>query len=308
MLALLVRSLIGLGVLAGLFWVLQRRWPAMRQPPLRTRALVTDLAYWIVTPQVTRSVTKIVVLLVAAVWAVMVTGGAEPGELVTAFSSRSPIGAQPIWLQAVEVMLLAEFLGYWLHRAFHMGGWWRFHAIHHSPTRLSWLSALRLHPVNDLLGGLLRVMPLFLLGFRLDVLAGYLPGTAIYGLLLHANVRWDFGWLRHVIATPAFHRWHHAADAEGRDKNFAGLLPVFDLIFGTFYMPGRAPQRCGVDDPVPEGVLGQMLYPWREGKPGRHVGSNAARRWTSACLARYETVCTETPSSCAASASDRPST
>lgn len=269
MLVLLVRSVIVLLVLAGVFWVLQRRWPAVRQPALRGRALATDLVYWIVTPQVTRSVTKVAVLLVAGAWALAVSGSTDPQALVTAFSSRSPIGAQPVWLQAIEVVLLGEFIGYWTHRAFHRGTWWRFHAIHHSPARLGWLSSVRLHPVNDLLGGLLRVIPLFLLGFRLDVLGGYLPGAALYGLLLHANVRWDFGWLRYVIATPAFHRWHHAAEQEGRDKNFAGLLPVFDLVFGTFHMPGRPPQRCGVDDPVPEGVLGQMLYPWRQGRPVR---------------------------------------
>jgi sterol desaturase/sphingolipid hydroxylase (fatty acid hydroxylase superfamily) len=135
-----------------------------------------------------------------------------------------------------------------------------------------------------LVGGLLRTVPLFLLGFRLEVLAGVLPGAALHGLLLHANVRWSFGPLRYVIASPAFHRWHHAADAEGRDKNFAGLLPVWDLIFGTFHMPGRPPVRCGVDEEVPKGFFGQLVWPWRagaagatEGCRGRRLGANAIR-------------------------------
>ncbi len=261
----LLRSLVGLALLAGLFAVIQRRWPAVRQPPRRARDLVTDLAYWVLTPQTTRVVTKAAILLVAAVSAVLVTGTLEPDAWLTAFSSRSPVGAQPRWLQAIELVLLGDLLGYWIHRAFHGGGWWRFHAIHHSSTRLDWLSSTRLHPLNDLLGGLLRTLPLYLVGFRLELLAGYLPGVALYGLMLHANVRWDFGWLRYVIASPAFHRWHHAAGAEGRDKNFAGLLPLWDLLFGTFHMPGRPPERCGVDHPMPAGVWGQLAYPWREG-------------------------------------------
>ncbi|MCA9654438.1 MAG: sterol desaturase family protein [Myxococcales bacterium] len=265
----LVRFVVGLLLLTGLFALLQRRWPAVVQPRLRARELLTDLFYWLLTPQLTRFVTQIVVLLVAGAWAVAVSGRLEPQAMVTAFSSRSPVGAQPIWLQAIEVVLLADLLGYWVHRAFHADTWWRFHAIHHSPRRLSWLSSLRIHPVNDLLGSLLRVVPLFLLGFRLDVLGGYLPGAALYGLLIHANLRWDFGPLRYVIVSPAFHRWHHAADEEGRDKNLAGLLPVWDLLFGTFYMPGHPPRRCGVDDPVPEGVLGQLAHPWRAGSPAR---------------------------------------
>lgn len=259
----LVRTAVGLLLLWPLFALLQRVWPAVTQPRLRARELLTDLAYWLLTPQITRTVTTVVLLLVAGAWAFAVGGSLEPAAMVEAFSSRSPVGAQPLWLQAIEVVLLGDLLGYWVHRAFHEGSWWRFHAIHHSPARLSWLSSLRIHPVNDMLGGLLRVIPLFLLGFRLDLLAGYLPGAAIYGLLIHANVRWDFGPLRYVLVSPAFHRWHHAAEQEGRDKNFAGLLPVWDLLFGTFYLPDHPPQRCGVDEPIPTGVLAQLVHPWR---------------------------------------------
>lgn len=272
----LLRLLVGLLVLAAAFGLVQRAWPAVRQPPRRARELATDLVYWVVTPHVTRAVTKAVVVLVAAVWAVLATRQTDPQALATAFSSRSPVGAQPLWLQAIEVVLLGDLLAYWTHRAFHSGTWWRFHAVHHGSERLDWLSSVRLHPVNDLVGGLVRTLPLFLLGFRLEVLAGVLPGAALYGLLLHANVRWDFGPLRYVFASPAFHRWHHAADAEGRDKNFAGLLPVWDLLFGTFHMPGRPPERCGVDEAMPKGFLGQLAYPWREGAPGRGTAAPAA--------------------------------
>lgn len=65
-----------------------------------------------------------------------------------------------------------------------------------------------------------------------------------------------------MIASPAFHRWHHARDIT--DKNFAGLLPVWDLVFGTFYLPrGRLPDALGVREAVPDGVLRQLAWPFR---------------------------------------------
>jgi len=49
------------------------------------------------------------------------------------------------------------------------------------------------------------------------------------------------GPLRAVLASPRFHRWHHTSAKEGRDKNFAGLLPLWDILFGTYYMPDLQP-------------------------------------------------------------------
>jgi sterol desaturase/sphingolipid hydroxylase (fatty acid hydroxylase superfamily) len=126
-----------------------------------------------------------------------------------------------------------------------------------------------LHPVNEILARLMQVIPLLLLGFKPGVVTAYVPLLTFYALLLHSNVSWSFGPLRYVIASPAFHRWHHTSQAEGQDRNFAGLFPVIDLIFGTFYMPkDRLPERFGVHgDEVPEGLLAQLIHPFRS--PGR---------------------------------------
>ncbi|WP_339360815.1 sterol desaturase family protein [Iodobacter fluviatilis] len=54
----------------------------------------------------------------------------------------------------------------------------------------------------------------------------------------HANVRWRFGPLEWLIATPAFHHWHHANEAEGqRDHNYAAMFPLIDLVFSTLHRP-----------------------------------------------------------------------
>jgi Fatty acid hydroxylase superfamily len=67
--------------------------------------------------------------------------------------------------------------------------------------------------------------------------AGVAPPITLFAILFHANVDWDWGPPRSVIAAPRFHRWHHTGEAEARDKNFAGLLPLWDILFGTYYMP-----------------------------------------------------------------------
>ncbi len=72
----------------------------------------------------------------------------------------------------------------------------------HSSERLDWLAAVRVHPLNDLLGGVVRVVALVLLGFRPTVLAAVVPLLTLYAVALHANVSWNFGPLRFVLASP----------------------------------------------------------------------------------------------------------
>lgn len=261
-----IGAAVGLLVAGVVFWALQRRFAVEARPrhPWQRAEVGTDLLYWFFNPFVTKTITR-GTTIVAVVLLALATGvELQRGGGIEPFVAGSPIATQPLWLQAVETVVLLDVLGYWIHRAFHRGRLWPFHAVHHSPKRLDWLAAARLHPVNDALGTVLRVIPLLMLGFDPRVLAGAVPFVGFYGLLLHANVPWTYGPLRFVIASPAFHRWHHTTGAHGRDKNFAGLLPVLDLLFGTFHMPvGEQPREFGVDDPVPRGLLRQLAYPFR---------------------------------------------
>ena len=62
--------------------------------------------------------------------------------------------------------------------------------------------------------------------------------------------------------SPVFHRWHHAAEVECQARNFAPMFPVWDLMFGTFYMPpGRVPEAFGVEG-SPDGLLAQLVHPF----------------------------------------------
>jgi sterol desaturase/sphingolipid hydroxylase (fatty acid hydroxylase superfamily) len=256
---------VGLILLALLFWPLERLRPARIQPWWR-RDAPTDLAYWFFTPLVTRAITR-GSLVVAVVLLAFLAGVPLDRDHVRAFAAGSGrgLGRQPVWLQVLEVLLLGDLIGYWSHRLFHGRRFWRFHAVHHSSTQVDWLSSVRLHPVNDVVSRVLQAVPLVLLGFAPGIMAAYVPFLSFHAIFLHANVPWSFGPLRYVVSSPVFHRWHHTTEAEGLDTNFAGLFPFIDLAFGTFYMPrDRQPAAFGIrGDPVPAGLVAQLVYPFR---------------------------------------------
>jgi sterol desaturase/sphingolipid hydroxylase (fatty acid hydroxylase superfamily) len=173
----------------------------------------------------------------------------------------------PLVLQIFLILFSTDIIQYWVHRAFHGKHLWDFHAIHHSSREVDWLSAMRVHPVNYLFQFLLPGVISYMLGFSAEAYIIMAPFNAIYSSLVHANLSWSFGPLRYVLASPTFHRWHHTYASDGGMRNFAPTFPFIDLAFGTFYMPQDSmPERFGTEEIVPEGVIGQFVYPFRTRK------------------------------------------
>jgi sterol desaturase/sphingolipid hydroxylase (fatty acid hydroxylase superfamily) len=177
---------------------------------------------------------------------------------------RSAVAAQPVWLQFLEILLLADLGFYLAHRAFHaVPALWRIHAVHHSIEELDWLAAHRVHPIDQVLTKTASYLPILALGFSLEPIVAFAFFYRWQSLLIHSNLRIGFGPLRWVIASPQFHHWHHANCPEAIDKNFAGQLPIWDVLFGTLHMPrARVPQRYGTDEPVPRSYLRQLACPF----------------------------------------------
>lgn len=256
---------IGFIVLFVVFRALEWRLPKERRTPLFRTGLLTDLSYWMLMPFASHYVIGYVVLLVVAAFAVIAYGRIDESQILNGFG---PLATLPFWLQSLLMVILADFVGYWTHRAFHGRRLWKFHAIHHSSKTLDWLSSLRGHPVNEILSRIATTLPLLVLGFAPAAALWVAPVFAIFAIMLHANLDWDWGPLRTVIASPRFHRWHHTTELEARDKNFAGLFPAWDILFGSYYMPrDRIPAHFGTNTPVPDGLFRQLLFPFRRTAP-----------------------------------------
>lgn len=185
-------------------------------------------------------------------------------QLVIPAGVSAYVQAQPIWLQAIEVILVADLGFYLAHRTFHAVPFlWKFHAIHHSIEEMDWLAAHRVHPVDQILTMIASLLPVYALGFSGPAVAIYALLYQGQSLLIHSNTRIGFGPLKWVLASPQFHHWHHANERQAYDKNFAGQLPLIDALLGTLHMPERMPKAYGCDDPIPPLYHQQLAYPLR---------------------------------------------
>lgn len=182
-----------------------------------------------------------------------------------------PAGRETLWpsgwplaAQTALALVIAEFGLYWKHRLAHEWPWlWRFHAVHHSATRLWFLNTGRFHLV-DTVTGLLVAMPIILaLGAPKDVLVMVSAITAIIGILTHCNIEVRCGILNYIFNTPDLHRWHHSKIIAEGNKNYGENLMLFDQIFGTFFLPARRPPRdIGISHPMPQSFVGQVIAPF----------------------------------------------
>ena len=268
---------IALGLLACgvLFAVLERLSPAVPGQPRSRRGWRTDVCWWFVTPLVTKPLTSLA-LVVGLIGAALLAGvPLETSSLQSFFAPRAPVAEWPAWLQLVSFLLLADLLGYLAHRLLHARTLWPVHAVHHSSRDVDWLSSVRAHPLNDLFSRTVQALPLVLFGFDPSLLVAWVPLLVFYGVFVHANLAWDFGPLRWVIVTPAFHRWHHA-ESTNEGCNFAGMFPVWDLLFGTFHLPvGEMPPAYGIrGDDTPGSLRGQLAYPFRRGTAARRIATD----------------------------------
>lgn len=182
------------------------------------------------------------------------------------------VGSLPLVVQVPALLLVADFTQYWVHRTFHVVPFlWPFHAIHHSIEQMDWLAGSRLHLVDVILTRGLTYVPIFVLDFSEQALIVYVFLVAAQATFIHANVRWEFRPLRRLIATPAFHHWHHSAERQAVDRNFAVHTPIWDLLFGTYYLPDHWPKEyglCGRRD-VPARWVTQLIYPFRRRSGGQ---------------------------------------
>src|SRR5207248_694723 len=125
------------------------------KPWWRKKELVTDICYWFFVPLFAR-VFRIGLLVVGAAVVFRIH---DADELIAFYDNgHGPLSTLPLWLQAVLLLVLADCMMYWLHRMFHRGGFWKYHAIHHSSQQEGrGTNFASTFPVLDMLFGTFRM-------------------------------------------------------------------------------------------------------------------------------------------------------
>lgn len=244
-----------------IFIFLEKLWPKYPEQPILRPEWKLDLGYFAVNHLL------IGILLIIA-------NGFAPTAFEWAATDAVRNFVSGLWMpfQVLLLMVCADFVQYWLHRAYHEISWlWGLHAVHHSAEYIDWLAGSRTHVLQTLIDRTLVFVPLYLLGPDARALNIYVVIVAFQAVLIHSNLNWSFGILRYFFVTPQFHHWHHSKDRPAIDTNYAAHLPMLDVIFGTFHLPGEHwPKEYGTLKRLPRTFWAQLAYPFKRSstRPG----------------------------------------
>lgn len=146
-----------------------------------------------------------------------------------------------VWTIALA-LLLADFTYYWEHRIAHQVRLlWTQHAVHHSSRDYNIVTAVRFGPFEGVWAFIVHI-PMVLIGFSPEVVFGSAIVVLGYQTWLHTELIGRLGPLEWVLNTPSHHRVHHGSDDKYLDKNYAGILIIWDRLFGTFQKEEERPR------------------------------------------------------------------
>jgi sterol desaturase/sphingolipid hydroxylase (fatty acid hydroxylase superfamily) len=172
------------------------------------------------------------------------------------------------WWFAVSlsvVLLAGDLLAYLIHRAQHaIPVLWAMHSLHHSAASLTLVTGARHFWIEQFLILLvysISIGMLFTIPPGIRIVAGviyFLPDACA-----HLNIRIPFGRFSSLVNNPQYHRIHHSVCPEHRNKNFCKLLPIFDVVFGTAWLPGADEFPATGLRYQPTGIVDAAFWPLR---------------------------------------------
>jgi|tagenome__1003787_1003787.scaffolds.fasta_scaffold20519996_1 sterol desaturase/sphingolipid hydroxylase (fatty acid hydroxylase superfamily) len=267
-------------VLAAAVFIPFERLVAERDQPILRRAWAWDVGNGFFNGIID-------IVLLSAV-AVTVLGGIDATANALLPNARVWVQSTPLWTQVIIAVVVGDLGTYVMHRLMHSLPWlWRFHVVHHSAEELDWLIAFRFHPVDAFLTRIGSLAALAALNVSPAAIASVVAVSSWQAWLIHANVRMSYGPLRWVFVSPEFHHWHHSAEPDVFNRNYGGMLAVWDLMFGTVHLPRTGPTlRYGGTEPVPARYVERFCHPFRRRSSADPVldGTNRDRgRLTQGC-------------------------
>ncbi|WP_019676953.1 sterol desaturase family protein [Arsukibacterium perlucidum] len=162
--------------------------------------------------------------------------------------------------------ILQDFLYYWFHRGSHHIRWlWASHVAHHSSRLMNFSTAFRQSLTYPLSGMWLFWLPMILVGYDPTLVFAVVALNLAFQFFVHTQAIGRLGVLEHIFNTPSHHRVHHACNEIYIDRNFAGVLIIWDKLFGTF-VPEQTDEPCryGItDDFNSTNPITITFYEWR---------------------------------------------
>ncbi|NVD35948.1 sterol desaturase family protein [Marinobacter lutaoensis] len=162
------------------------------------------------------------------------------------------------WTTAALTFLGVDVCFYWMHRASHRMRWfWAAHVVHHSSERMNFSTAMRQNATNIFNGNWLFYLPLAWLGLNPVWIGVAYAGSLVYQFFIHTTLVGRLPpWLEWLFNTPSHHRVHHGRNPGYIDRNYGGILILWDRLFGTFVDEDEnAPPEYGITRPVPSNNL-----------------------------------------------------
>lgn len=215
--------------------------------------LTRDIISNIVTLYMIAAVTALIVLPVLSYPSEQLLGR----KLV--FAAPDQLG--PIWLQTAIIIVFVSFFRYWMHRLQHESQFlWSLHSYHHQVTDLKATNTYVSHPIDYALRNVVVYLIVGIFGFHPTAILIAASFTFIGGALQHCGADLRGGILNYGFVTPEVHRWHHSANVPqgyGYSCNYSVDFPIWDMLFGTFYLPKKdgqivQPEKIGHPDGVPD--------------------------------------------------------
>jgi sterol desaturase/sphingolipid hydroxylase (fatty acid hydroxylase superfamily) len=139
------------------------------------------------------------------------------------------------WPVMVACFFAEDLAYYWMHRISHERRWfWASHVVHHSSQHYNLTTALRQTWTGTLGLSFIFWLPLTFIGFPPLMVLMFSAISLVYQFWIHTEIIGRMGPLEWVMNTPSHHRVHHAINAKYLDANYAGVLIIWDRMFGTF--------------------------------------------------------------------------
>jgi sterol desaturase/sphingolipid hydroxylase (fatty acid hydroxylase superfamily) len=225
-----------LAVIGG-FLVAEHFFPAERGQPLRNRIHTAEftLLYFLLTPTV---------VLLPIAWATAIAKATGGGLFSLNLNTLTTGSNTADWLLRNILFpfvpfIVFDFFYYWHHRLQHtIPAFWAQHKLHHTDESVYCLSSGRHHWLEEGIRVFTCTIPMAFL-FTLGHVQGVVMVIVLaqWAIFIHTNVRLPLGPLTPILTGPQLHRIHHSREPQHANKNFAAFVPLWDIVFGTYYRP-----------------------------------------------------------------------